>query len=77
MARLRLVCSSLGGNEDRRHGSVTVYLSSGNMDSFRGTPSSSRIGSSSWRYSAYWVLFSTLNLIPVWSVSYQGVLSDC
>lgn len=41
-----------------------IYFSSGYMASFSGIPSSSRMGSSSWRYSSYWPLFSTLNLIP-------------
>lgn len=41
------------------------YFSSGYMVSLSGMPSSSRMGSSSWRYSSYWPLFSTLNLIPV------------
>jgi hypothetical protein len=45
--------------------SLSIYFSSGYMTSFSGMPSSMRIGSSSWRYSAYWPLFSTLNLIPV------------
>lgn len=42
------------------------YFSSGYRFSLSGMPSSSRMGSSSWRYSSYWPLFSTLNLMPVW-----------
>ena len=59
------------------HGSVTLYFSSGYMASLRGIPSSSRMGSSSWRYSSYWFLFSTLNLTPVERVSNQTGLSGC
>jgi hypothetical protein len=59
------------------HGSVTLYFSSGYMASLRGMPSSSRMGSSSWRYSSYWFLFSTLNLTPVGRVSNQTGLNGC
>lgn len=59
------------------HEGVTLYFSSGYMASLRGMPSSSRIGSSSWRYSSYWFLFSTLNLTPVACVSNQNGLNGC
>jgi hypothetical protein len=35
------------------------------------------MGSSSWRYSSYWFLFSTLNLTPSERVSNQTQLSGC
>lgn len=57
------------------YGIVTLYFSSGYMVSLRGMPSSSRIGSSSWRYSWYWFLFSTLNLTPIKRVSNQEHLN--
>ena len=52
------------GKADMRSLNLFLYFSSGYMASLRGMPSSSRIGSSSWRYSAYWPLFSTLALMP-------------
>lgn len=44
---------------------VSSYEASGYMTSLRLTPSSSRIGCSSCKYSSYWPLFSTFALMPV------------
>lgn len=41
------------GKADMRSLNLFLYFSSGNIASLRGMPSSSRMGSSSWRYSAY------------------------
>jgi hypothetical protein len=41
------------GKADMRSLNLFLYFSSGYMASLRGMPSSSRMGSSSWRYSAY------------------------
>ena len=63
--RNRSICWNLQlGDCARTEGMGVAYLVSGYMDSFKGIPSSSRIGSSSWRYSSYWPLFSTLYLMP-------------
>jgi hypothetical protein len=52
---------------------ISLYFHSGYMDSARFMPSSSRIGSSSLRYSSYWLGFSTLCLIPGCFVSLSPI----
>jgi hypothetical protein len=45
--------------------SLYALVFSGNRFSLRFTPNSSRIDCSSFTYSSYWLLFSTLALIPI------------